>query len=82
MGCGEAGSGSEEAFGLRAPGAQALPNPLMENALSKSEERQKPELIQARLDKNELKKLDNMRRKEEDIPSRAEMIRRLINRAS
>ena len=50
--------------------------------MSKSEQRQKLELVQARLDKNELKKLDDMRRKEPDLPSRAEMVRRLINRAS
>jgi hypothetical protein len=50
--------------------------------LSKSEQRQKPELVQARLDKNELKKLDNLRRKEDDLPSRAEMIRRLLERAN
>lgn len=49
--------------------------------MSKSEQRQKIELVQVRLSGAELKRLDDMRRAEDDLPSRAEMIRRLIARS-
>lgn len=49
--------------------------------MGKSETRQKTSLLQVRSDDALNKHLDAVRRQEDDIPTRAEMVRRLIVRA-
>ena len=44
-------------------------------------EMQKTERFEMRLSVEEIAKIDDLRRKEADVPPRAEMIRRLIERA-
>lgn len=44
-------------------------------------EKPKSERFEMRLSPDELAQLDNLRRKEADVPPRAEMVRRLIERA-
>lgn len=70
--------------GVRHVGSLRAPNPALsteEDAVGKSETRQKTSLLQVRSDDVLNKQLDAVRRQEDDIPTRAEMVRRLIVRA-
>lgn len=67
---------------MRDAGSRKALNPaFLEEAVMGSETRNKTSLLQVRTNNRVESQLDDVRRAEKDIPTRAEMVRRLIIRA-